>query len=178
MASGASRLADPRAAAEEAAVAALAACEGARIVLVFACAGWAEALPAVMAGVQGLTPPYTNVTGCAGGALAPAAGVVVWAIAGDDRLLRTGHLPRGPADAVRLAAEMGAPREGYAVVVFPGPEADATTLARAIGTATGLPTRAFPGALATADDLGTEPGGTLAWLLAGPWDDAVEWLAP
>jgi hypothetical protein len=177
-ASGLSLHPDPRTAGEEAALAALAACEGATHVLAFASHHHAAGFAALLAGVEGLAG-RASVTGCTGFGVATEAGVVagrpaaaVLAIAADGLVLRPGQRPRGPADPILLAREMGAPRGMQAYLLWAGPAAgDAEALLA--GMTAGLPGYAADlagawGEPATAiGSQEVEPGGTLAWLLAG-----------
>lgn len=176
---GYSYLAEPRAAGEAAALDALVACEGAHWLVVFASSFHAAQFDQVAAGVKGLAGYYVSVTGCAGAAVGTAQGVVsdrpavaVLAIAGDDFLLRPGQRSRGPAEARLLVLEMGAPRDCHVVVLFSGPEAGSPeALAHEISDLTRLPvygvTLGEPAV--TTIDREVEPGGTLSWLLTGPW---------
>lgn len=182
--SGLSLHPDSRTAGEEAALAALLACEDARDLLVFASHHHAATFGAVMAGVESLAA-NAYATGCTGYGVATEAGVVVGvpavavlAIAGDGLLIRPGQRPRGPADPILLAREMGAPRGMQVYVLCPGPEAG-DPLAIIAAMSAGLPTVAvgLTGTWETpATAIGSnevEPGGTLAWLLAGACEVAV-----
>lgn len=189
---GLSRLADPAAAGEAAALDALVACEDARYLLAFANGPHAARLDAVVDGARGLAG-YTLVTGCAshaviaeGGVVADAPAVAVLAIAGDDLLLRPAQAPRGPAEGTALARELGAPRDGRAIVLLPGPDAgDTAEVARALSAYSGPPVFCSPGAVAAtavspyspSQPPELEPCGSLACLLAGPWAFASA-LAP
>lgn len=176
--SGLSLHPDPRAAGEEAALAALLACEDAHHLLVFASHHHAARFDAVVAGAQGLAGP-AFVSGCTGFGVATEAGVVVGrpavaalAIAGDGFVLRVGQRPRGPADARMLAEELGAPRGMEAFLLWPGPAAGDPDALLA-GMTAGLPGFAVGLAGPWAEPVTAigphevVPGGTLAWLLAG-----------
>ncbi len=182
-ATGFSSLADPFAAGEAAALDALVACEAAHYLLVFATRPHATRLDAVVDGARGLAGPAL-VTGCAshavfaeGGVVAGTAAVAALAIAGDDFLLRPAQARRGPADGTALARELGAPRDGLAIVLLAGPDPGRiAAIASALSAYSGPPTFSAPGTVAAtavspysphmAPEL--EPCGTLAWLLAGP----------
>jgi FIST N domain len=176
--SGLSLLTDPRAAGEAAVFQALLGCEDARDVLLFASHHHAAEFGAVAGGAAAIADP-AYVSGCTGYGVATEAGLVVGvpavaalAIAGDDFLIRPGQRPRGPADAVLLAREMGAPRGMGAYVLLAGcdagdPDAILTGMSPSLpGFAVGLAGAwGEPTTLIGPDEV--EPGGTLTWLLAG-----------